>query len=109
MTPLFWILFLIVISISMSVAVMLGTVRPITPAFIAGLVGLIYANILETNANFTAHIVEPGVNTLWGLAEPSFYNMSTAVLLIALIFVGFVSFVNLVVSWYNDEPLSLWR
>ena len=109
MTPLYWIILLIVVLLSMSIAVMLGHVRPITPALIAGCCGVIYANILETQANFTTHITEPGISFLWGTIEYSFYVLSASIVVIGLIWVGLIGFVNLAVSWYNNEPMSLWR
>lgn len=108
-TPLFWVLLLVVVIITSSIAVMLGYVRPVTPALIGATAGAIYASLLETHAHFGTYILTPGVNTLWGIAEPTFYNMSTSFVVIGLSFVGLVGFVNLLVSWYNEEPLSFWR
>lgn len=109
MSPMFWIVLLVVILICSSIAVMLGTLKPITPAVIAGICGAIYANILETQANFSLYITEPGINFLWGIVPYSFYNLSASLVVVGLIWVGLVGFVNLIVSWYNDEPASVWR
>ena len=106
---MWFIILLVVLALSMSIAVMLGTIKPISWATISAFFGGVYIYMLETKANFTMYVVEPGYETLLGVQPITVYNLGAMMLVLAMILIGIIALINLITSWTKNKPVTLWR
>lgn len=98
-----------VVTLYVSVGTMLAKYKPYGVASVSALGGAIYVWILETKTNFTAYILTPALETIYGVRPWELYNLGAVVMLVGLIAVVIVAFFNAIVTWSKDAPFSLWR
>lgn len=80
----------------------------LTLAGIFGIFGLTWGYLANTWSNFTVYIVTPAINTIFGTADLNFYNVSAIMVLVAWIFVLFISILNILLT-YNKKSVKLFQ
>lgn len=105
---MFWLLLLIVLVLTVSVAVMLGEIRPMSWASISACVGLMYAYIVDMKASFVVLVLEPGIET-WSGQRFDIYGVACAYMLFIMVIIGIIATVNIYTSWRRGSPVGFWQ
>lgn len=77
-------------------------------AGIVGLIGLTWGFLANAWSNFTVFIITPAINTIFGSAEISFYNVSAVMLFIAWVWIVIIAVFNIIIT-FNRGGVSLFR
>jgi hypothetical protein len=105
---MFWVLLLIVLVLTVSVAVMLGEIRPMSWASISAMAGLMYAYILDMKTSFVELVLEPGIDT-WSGLRYDIYGVACAYMLFIMVIIAIIATVNIYTSWRRGTPIGFWQ